>query len=156
MYTFRQRSQGGLREYPVEVGNAVMQALFILQENYWDSDGEYTSKGRVGDVCSEVWRLLDRQWALEHPNIDKKAARGVLVGELAGMSRSISAPPGDTAETAIKFESKGKGGTRYYLEITIEVASSERFDMLGKTYSDATCQILFHEECLSMSSIDVG
>lgn len=135
-------------------GNAVKAALFALQENYWDSDGEYTSKGRVGDVCSDVWELLDRQWSLEHPNIDKNEARRVIITEMAELSRSISGPPGDTGETTIKFEAQGKSGKPYYLEITFDVTSSKEFDMLGKIYSDASYQLLILEERLQLTTVE--
>ena len=44
-----------------DYGHAVEAALGELQENYWDSDGEYTSKGMVGDVGSDVYQLLKAQ-----------------------------------------------------------------------------------------------
>ena len=135
-------------------GTAVMEALLALQENYWDSDGEYTSKGRVGDVCSDVWQLLDRQWSLEHPDIDKKEARRVIITEMAELSRLITEPPGDTGETTINFEAQGNSGTPYYLEITFEVKSSKDFNMLGKIYSDEAYQILIQEERLPLTTID--
>jgi hypothetical protein len=64
------QSVGAAREVfegiPVEgtasaYGHAVKAALYALQENYWDSDGEYTSKGLVGDVASDVYQLLEAQ-----------------------------------------------------------------------------------------------
>ena len=137
-----------------DYGNTVLAALFDLQEKFWDSEGQYTSKGRVGDVCSDVWALLDRQWSLEHPNIDRKEARSVIITEMAELSRSISGPPGDTGETTIKIKAQGQSGTPYYLEITFDVTSPKEFDMLGKIYSDASCNILIQEERLPLTAAD--
>ncbi len=137
-----------------DYGNVVLAALHALEERYWDSDGEYTSKGLVGGVCTDVWALLDRQWSLEHPHIDKKEARRVIITEMAELSRSISGPPGDTGETTIKVEAQGKSGTPYYLEITFELRSSKEFDMLGKIYSDESYKILIQEERLPLTAGD--
>ncbi len=138
----------------LEYGNAVRAALFALTESYWDDDGEYTSKGLVGGVSSDVWSLLERQWALENPDMDKKEARNVLVTEMAKLSRLISEPPGETGETTIKIEAQGTSGTPYYLEIGFDVKSPREFDMLGKIYADQTCQILLWDELLALMSDD--
>jgi len=131
-------------------GKTVMAALFALEESYWDSDGEYTSKGLVGGVGTEVWGLLDRQWSLEHPIIDRKEAHRVIITEMAELSRLMPGPPGNTGETTIKIEAQGKSGTAYYLKITFEVTSSTEFDMLGKIYSDESHKILIREERLPL------
>ncbi len=49
--------EGTARDY----GHAVMAAIDTLQQNYWDTEGEYTSKGMVGDVGSDIYRLLEEQ-----------------------------------------------------------------------------------------------
>ena len=138
--------EGTAKDY----GNAVMAALHALEESYWDSDGEYTSKGLVGGVGTDVWGLLDRQWSLEHPDIDRKEAHRIIITEMAELSRSISGPPGNTGETTIKIEAQGESGTSYYLDITFEVTSSTKFDMLGKIYSDESHKILIREERLPL------
>ena len=135
-------------------GNAVKAALGTLSESYWDSDGEYTSKGLVGGVSSDVWALLDRQWSLEHPNVDKKEARHVIVTEMAELSRSISGPVGESGEAIIKIETQGASGTPYFLEITFQVTAPREFDMLGKIYADEGYQILIQEERLPLISND--
>lgn len=138
----------------LEYGNAVKAELLALGESYWDSDGEYTSKGQVGDVGSDVWSLLEQQWDLEYPDIDKKEARGVLIVEMAKLSRLISDPPGETGETTISIEARGKSGTPYYLKIGFDVKSPREFDMLGNIYADEACQFLLWEDVLALISND--
>jgi len=134
----------------MDYGNAVKAALDALHETYWDSDGEYTSRGLVGGVCTDVGVLLDKQWSLEHPDIDEKEARGVLIEEMAELSRLIPGPPGDTGETIIKIQAQGASGTPYHVETTFEVTSPREFDMLGKIYTDETRQILICEDRLGL------
>ncbi len=131
-------------------GNAVMAELDKLHETYWDNDGEYTSRGMVGDVCTDVGHLLKRQWSLEHPHIDEKEARTVLIREMAELSRLIPGPPGDTGETVIMIEAQGESGTLYHVATTFEVTAPREFDMHGKIYADETRQILICEDRLEL------
>lgn len=134
----------------MDYGSAVKDVLETLHETYWDSDGEYTSRGLVGSVCSDVRQLLERQWSLEHSDIDEKEARRVLIEEMGELSRLISGPPGDTGETIIKIQAQGASGTPYHVEATFEVTSPREFDMLGKIYTDEKRQILIWEERLEL------
>ncbi len=138
----------------IEYGNAVMATLDELHEDFWDSDGEYTSRGRIGDVCFDVDQLLARQWTFEHPEIDVKEARGVLFKETAELSRNLSGPLGKTGENTIKFEAEGPSGRTYYVDVAFEVTAPREFDMLGKIYADAARQILIYGDRLALIDDD--
>ena len=132
---------------PIGYGNAVQAALDALRESYWDSDGEYTSKGMVGDVCSEIHQLLDRQYAFKHRDIDKEEASIVVKREMEKVLTLINTPSAALNEANIKTEAHGESGTVYYLEIVFEDASDEYAAMTGRVYSDE-----FYENLIEVSS----
>ncbi len=121
---------------PIGYGNAVKAALDSLHEVFWDDEGEYTSRGMVGDVCSEVNQLLDRQYAFKHRNIDEKEVRLVLKQEMEQIVASIQTPSSALNEAHIKTEARGSGSETYYVEFTFEDASDDYACVTGKIYSD--------------------
>jgi hypothetical protein len=131
---------------PIGYGNAVQAALDDLRESYWDSEGEYTSKGMVGDVCSDVYDLLHRQYSFKHRNIDKEEASLVIKREMQKVLTSIQTPSAALSEANIKIEAPGKSGTIYYVEIVFEDASNECASMTGSIYSDE-----FYENLIEVS-----
>ncbi len=121
---------------PIGYGNAVKAALDALHEVYWDNEGEYTSRGMVGDVCSDVYELLQRQYDFKHRNIDEKEVRLVLNREMEQILASIQTPSTVLNEANIKAEALGASGTTYYVEFTFEGASDEYARATGKIFSD--------------------
>lgn len=132
---------------PIGYGNAVKAALDALRETYWDSDGEYTSKGMVGDVCFDVHELLDRQYSFKHRNIDKEEVSLVIKEEMENVLASIQTPSAALNEASIKIEAQGKSGTVYYVEIVFEDATDEHASMTGRIYSDE-----FYENLIEVGS----
>lgn len=139
---------------PIGYGNAVKAALDALRESYWDSDGEYTSKGMVGDVCFDVHELLDRQYSFNHRNVDKEEASLVLKTEMETVLTSIQTPSTALNEANIKIEAQGKSGTIYYVEIVFEGASDEYASMTGRIFSDEFYEILIEEGSEELFSDD--
>ncbi len=121
---------------PIGYGNAVMSALDALHEIFWDDEGEYTSRGMVGDVCFDVEQLLDRQYTFKHRNIDEKEVRLLLNQEMEQIIASIQTPSIALNEANIKTEVQGANNTTYYVEFTFEGASDEYASVIGKIYSD--------------------
>ena len=125
-----------LKAGPIGYGNAVKAALDALHEVYWDDDGEYTSRGMMGDVCSDVYQLLHRQYAFKHRDLDETEVRTVLNQEMEQLLNSLQTPSAALNEANIKSEAQGASGRAYYVEFTFELASDEYAHAVGKIFSD--------------------
>lgn len=139
---------------PIGYANAVKSALDALHEVFWDNDGEYTSRGMVGDVCSDVYQLLDRQYAFKHPNIDEKEVRRVINREMTQIVASMEGPSTALNEANIKTEAQGSSGTTYFLEFTFTDASNDYARVTGKIYSDELCENLIATDVRELFSGD--
>ncbi len=121
---------------PLGYGQKVQAALNVLCEAYWDSEGEYTSKGMVGDVYLDIYELLDHQCALKHRDIDKEEAHLIIGREMEKLVASIQKPSAMLNEVSVKSRSEGASGATYFVEFTFENVSSTYASVTGKIFSD--------------------
>ena len=133
----------------------VLAVLSKLADEFYDSDGAYTSKGLIGDIYSDVYQYIKAQIPDEHAHIDKKEARHVLIQEMAELSQHITEPASVLIETCIKFEATGSSGTQYYLDVTFTATSKRDFTMIGKIYDDAAYGASILEERLELIDDEV-
>ncbi len=138
-----------IEEIPVEgsaiaYGETVNAAMDVVCEKFYDSDGEYTSKGMVGDVGSDIYHLLQTQKSPDRIDIDRNEARSCLKTELAELASVMPRPLGGVAEATVKAETKGESGFSYFVKMTYEQLSDERFAIIGKIYcsEDCICPVL--------------
>jgi len=131
----------GFLSVPVQ-GTAKQYAQNILDilskhtDEFWDPDGEYTSKGMIGDVYFDVSEYIDTQIPNEFAHIDKEEVRKVLIQEMAELSRNLTVPASVLVETSIKFEATGGSGTEYFLAVTFVATSMREFTMIGNIYEN--------------------
>ncbi len=123
---------GTVKEY----SQAVLDILSKLTNDFYDSDGEYTSKGLIGDIYLDVSQYIETQIPDEFAHIDKKEARKVLIQEMAKLSNNLTAPASVLVEAFIKFEAIGSSGTEYFLSVTFEATSKRDFTMIGNIYEN--------------------
>lgn len=133
----------------------VLDILSKLADEFYDSDGEYTSKGLIGDIYLDVCQYFKAQISDEHAHIDKKEARRVLIQEMAELSRHITEPTSVLTEASIKLEATGSSGTQYYLDVTFTATSKRDFTMIGKIYDDEAYGASILEERLELINDEV-
>ncbi len=124
--------QGTAKQYAQDV----LDILSELREEFYDSDGEYTSKGMIGDVYFDVSAYIETQIPDPFAHIDKKEVRKVLIQEMAELSNNLTAPVSVLVETSIKFEATGSSGAQYFLAVTFEATSMREFTMIGNIYEN--------------------
>lgn len=137
-----------------DYGRAVDAALDTLRENYWDSDGEFTSKGMVGDVGGDVYHLLETQKSTDLVDIDRKEARECLIEEITNLARLAPRPLGGAVEASTKAEFKGPSGFDYFVAMVFERITDERFVVIGKIYSNDSYRFPVLEERLELDDRD--
>lgn len=145
----------GFEAVPIEgtaekYSQAVMAVLASLQEEFYDSSGEYTSKGLIGDIYLDVSEYIETQIPDPFAHIDKKDARTVLIREMAQLSRTLTAPASVLVETSIKFEATGSSGTEYFLSATFVATSKREFTMIGNIYENDEYSTSIMEERLEL------
>lgn len=131
-----------------DYGHAVEASLSTLRDNYYDDDGEYTSKGMTGDVCSDVYHLLETQKSSELADIDRKEARQVLTEEMNNLAQLTPQPPDGLGVATVKIDVPGASGRQYYVEMVIQEISDERFAILGNIHSNNSYRFPLLEERL--------
>ncbi len=131
-----------------EYGYAVAVSLGTLRDDYYDDDGEYTSKGMIGDVCSDLYHLLETQNSSKLADIDRKEARDVLTQEMNTLARLTPQPPDGLGVATIKIDVPGASGRQYFVEMVIQEISGERFAILGNIHSNDSYRFPLLEERL--------
>jgi len=124
--------QGTTKQYAL----AVLEVLSKLTDEFYDSDGEYTSKGMIGDVYLDVSQYIETQISDEQAHIDKIEARKILIREMAELSRRLTVPTSILVETSIKFDATGISGRQYYLTATFVATAKHEFTMIGNIYDN--------------------
>ena len=121
-------------------GDRVLKRLYKLQDDYWDDEGEYTSKGMVGDVASDVYRLLDSQKSSKLVDIDRKEAGALLFDEINDLANLTPQPPSGLGVTTVKTDTSGVSGQQYFIKMVIEEISDERFAISGDIHHNKRYQ----------------
>ncbi len=134
-----------------EYGQAVDTALDALRENYYDSDGEYTSKGLVGDIGSDVYHVLQTQKSPECIDVDRGEARGCLLREMSTLARLTPKPLGGAIEATVKIDVVGESGVNYFVEMSFEKAEDGGVFMKGFLHADRSCRFPVVEEILELA-----
>jgi len=138
----------------LEYGRSVEKALGKVHNTFYDSSGEYTSRGMIGDVCSDVYQLLEEQKSDNLKVIDMKEARDVLVNEIQELIALTPRPLGDAACANIKLKTVGASGTKYYVAMEYEQKSDSEFDVLGRIYNNSKYQVPILYERLGVTDSD--
>jgi len=135
----------------LEYGRSVEKALGKVHDTFYDSSGEYTSRGMIGDVCSDVYQLLKDQQSENLKVIDMKEAHGVLVHEIQELIALTPQPLGDAACANIKLKTVGASGTKYYVVMEYVEKPDGIFEVAGKIYNNSKYQIpiLYERLCLA-------
>jgi hypothetical protein len=120
----------------LDYGGVVLAALDVVQDTFYDTDGEYTSRGMVGDVWSDVYQLLESQSAPELAEIDRDEARALLIGEINTLAGLTPQPPTGLGVATVATEAMGAGGKTYFLRMSIEEISDTRFAISGTVYAE--------------------
>ena len=137
-----------------EYGRSVEKALGKVHNTFYDSSGEYTSRGMIGDVCSDVYQLLEDQQSDNLKVIDMKEAHNVLVHEIQELITLTPQPLGDAACANIKLKTIGTSGTKYYIAMEYAQKSDSEFDVLGRIYNNSKYQIPILHERLGLTDSD--
>ncbi len=136
--------EGSLEDY----GAAVMSALDVLRDEFYDPDGEYTSKGMVGDVGSDVYQLLKSQASADVVDVDREEAGVILTQEINDLARLTPQPPMGLGDATIRADASGPSGADYFVRMTIEHMSDKRFAVAGGIYTSETSRFPVLEERL--------
>ncbi len=138
----------------LKYSHLVEKALGKVHEEFYDSSGEYTSRGMIGDVCSNVYQLLEDQQSDNLKVIDMKEAHNVLVHEIQELITLTPQPLGDAACANIKLKTIGTSGTKYYIAMEYAQKSDSEFDVLGRIYNNSKYQIPILHERLGLTDSD--
>ena len=136
--------EGAARDY----GYAVAAALGSMCDTYNDPDGEYTSKGNLGDVCSDISRLLKSQDSSERTDIDRGEVHEILMLEMNNLAQLTPQPPTGLGVATIKTVAMGADGAQYWVKMTVQETLNARFAILGAIYSHELCCFPVLEERL--------
>ncbi len=123
---------------PEVYARQVIDAVYDLADTYYDSDGEYTSKGMVGDVASDVYDLLASQTSPGLVDIDRDEVRTHLVEEMETLARLTPKPPAGLGTATVKTEVTGKSGAQYFVRMKIEETPGGGFALFGAAHCSDT------------------
>ncbi len=138
--------EGTAREY----GLAVDAALGDLRENYFDSDGEYTSKGLVGDIGGDVYQLLQAQESPDIIDVSRDEAHACLLQEMRQIAKIFPRPFEGALEATMKTEVNGAGGVEYFITMSFEQLPDGAIVMSGGLYTDDAYQYPVLQERLAL------
>ncbi len=138
----------------LEYGRSAKKALSKVHKTFYDSSGEYTSRGMIGDVCSDVYQLLEDQQSDDLKAIDMKEAHDVLIHEIQELIALTPQPLGDAACANIKLKTIGTSGTKYYIAMQYEQKSDNEFDVLGRIYNNSKYQVPLLYDRLGLTDND--
>jgi len=134
-------------------GRAVEAALNTLENGYCDNNGEYTSKGLIGDIGLDIFSLLEAQETAGLTEIDRREAEECLMAEMIALVPSAPDLEKD-AEVTIKTETVGKSGFKYFVEMTFELAPQDRVALVGHIYTNESYQFPILDERLERTSLE--
>jgi len=133
---------------------AVQTALDTLARDYNDSDGEYTSKGLIGDVELDIYSLLESQEKSGLIDIDRQEAEECLMAEMIALVPLAPEPVDDAEEVTIKTTITGTSGFEYFVKMTFEQASQGNIALAGHIYCNDSYQFPILDKRLERTYVE--
>lgn len=139
--------QGNAMEYCRSVKKAVDQ----VHKDFYDSSGEYTSRGMIGDVCSDIYQLIEDQQSGKLKEIDMNEAGDVLTREMLELIKLIPRPVGDAVGAVVKAKTEAASGTRYYVRIELLEDPDNDFAVYGQIFNSSKYQVKLLDNRLDLT-----
>lgn len=130
----------------LDFGQAISAALDMLRENYNDKDGEFTSKGLVGDIGDDVRHVLRTQRSSDRIIVSRDEARTCLVAQMNILAGLTPYPLTGVIGTTVKTDIRGASGFEYFIEMVFEGTSPDGVAMTGHIYADSSYRFPILEE----------
>ncbi len=139
----------------MEYGEKVEDALCKAWGDFYDSDGEYTSRGMIGDVYFKISELVEKQKEPTLRTVDRQEALECLREEMETLTHlASSSMQGDITDTltTVKTDVKGESGVKYYIKMQFETSVDGQTLLNGSVFMESNYRHVLLKDCIIAES----